>query len=71
MGADKHSAVCHRLCSLFAGISLLSAKEQLGLNEKEKQIFCHMPAVKTGFTMSYFLLALNKELQSDGENNII
>lgn len=30
-----------------------------------------MPAVKTGFTMSYFLLALNKELQSDGENNII
>lgn len=34
----------HRLCpvdfcSLFSGISLLSAKEQLGLSKKEKQIF--------------------------------
>ena len=53
------------------GFPFYQQRSSWTLVKRRNRYFCHMPVVKTGFTMSYFLPALNKKLQSQRENNII
>lgn len=56
---------------LSQGFPFYQLRSNWALAKRKNWYFGHMLAAKTGLTMSYFFLALNKEPQLQGENNII